>query len=452
MMKRIAGAILEAAVLVCVASACNGSAGEAVEKMIPASNVEVVGPDASLVQIAGDTKVFMVQDPSNKNRWTIQALVPIKNTMELPGLEEIPVSGLDILDANYSQLHEYFGMHLQNDAMVVALFGSQAGTVKNVVFEPVWKSLAYFDQKLVADLVNRTENIVLNLKVRDGAVAAVPGSSMVYSCGFDGYVNMRQSPSFSAAKVGVFNNGPVGATLLEDLGDWKKIDYAGQVGYVHTNYLQSTPTEAYSGGVSGDWVSGAWSNGGSFLYLYNNGTWVQGSGSSPVSYGLFYMQNNEVKLVPIFGSFSQILPINQSQNKLGDYGKIASAGDLYKTYRLDFNKVVAQQRTNGAYNLLVDAANRISGGASSSSSSSGSVSSRNSFDKWLDEYERYVDQYIAFFKKAKNGDASAAIEYMKLLERIQSVTDKIDDSDDELTMEQINRYNRINQKMARVME
>lgn len=451
-MKRIAGAVLEATVLVCIASACSGSAGEAVEKMIPASNVEVVGPDASLVQIAGDTKVFMVQNPANKNKWTIQALVPIKNTMELPGLEEIPVSGLDILDANYSQLHEKFGMHLQNDAMVVALFGSQAGTVKNVVFEPVWKTIAFFDQKQVADLVNRTENIVLNLKVRDGAVAAVPGSSMVYSCGFDGYVNMRQSPSFSAAKVGVFNNGPVGAALLEDLGDWKKIDYAGQVGYVHTNYLQSTPTEAYSGGVSGDWVSGAWSNGGSFLYLYNNGTWVQGSGSSPVSYGLFYMQNNEVKLVPIFGSFSQILPINQSQNKLGDYGKIASAGDLYKTYRLDFNKVVAQQRTNGAYNLLVDAANRISEGVSSSSSSSGSVSSGNSVDKWLDEYERYVNQYVSYIKKAKNGDSSAIAEYVKLLQKCESVYSKYGDFEDEMTVEHLNRLNRIHEKMIRAMD
>lgn len=33
------------------------------------------------------------------------------------------------------------------------------------------------------------------------------------------------------------------------------------------------------------------------------------------------------------------------------------------------------------------------------------------WDKLLDEYEQYVDQYVKTYKKAMNGDMSAMAEY-----------------------------------------
>ena len=60
----------------------------------------------------------------------------------------------------------------------------------------------------------------------------------VYSFGFDGFTNMREGPSFSNKVIGKFMNGPDGATLLEDLGDWLQIEYNGIVGYVPSAFLR----------------------------------------------------------------------------------------------------------------------------------------------------------------------------------------------------------------------
>ena len=67
----------------------------------------------------------------------------------------------------------------------------------------------------------------------------------VYSNAYDGFVNIRQSPSSKAPILGVLKNGPDGAILLGAEGEWKKIDYNGIVGYVYEKYVQDTPTEVY---------------------------------------------------------------------------------------------------------------------------------------------------------------------------------------------------------------
>ena len=48
------------------------------------------------------------------------------------------------------------------------------------------------------------------------------------------------------------------------------------------------------------------------------------------------------------------------------------------------------------------------------------------WDKVLNEYEKYVDQYIKTYKKAMKGDMSAMSEYVKLAEKAQELSEKID--------------------------
>lgn len=76
-----------------------------------------------------------------------------------------------------------------------------------------------------------------------------------------------------------------------------------------------------------------------------------------------------------------------------------------------------------------------------------STSSTN-WDKVLDEYESYVNQYIALMKKAKNGDMSAVSEYPQMLEKAQRVAEKLEDADDAMTAAQMARYTQITNKMA----
>ena len=78
------------------------------------------------------------------------------------------------------------------------------------------------------------------------------------------------------------------------------------------------------------------------------------------------------------------------------------------------------------------------------------ASSKNStnWDKVLDEYESYVNQYIVLMKKAKNGDMSAMNEYAKMLEKAQNFADKLEDADDAMTTAQMARYTKITAKMT----
>jgi hypothetical protein len=166
-----------------------------------------------------------------------------------------------------------------------------------------------------------TESSILN-------TPAVPQQPRVYSCAYDGFVNIHQGPSYSAANIGRFRNGPDGAILLEDLGEWMKIDVNGIIGYVVSRYVQNTPTVAYYGSVDVNWLEGVWKDGAGVLEIFNNGTyrWYLELGGQV---GTWILQNNEVKFTLVhedagfeLGSvFAQTLPIYESSAKLGDFRK-----------------------------------------------------------------------------------------------------------------------------------
>ena len=69
------------------------------------------------------------------------------------------------------------------------------------------------------------------------------------------------------------------------------------------------------------------------------------------------------------------------------------------------------------------------------------------WDKVLNEYENYVDQYIKTYKKAMKGDMSALSEYVKLAEKAQELSEKIDKAKGEMTDAQMKRYLKITKKM-----
>lgn len=80
-----------------------------------------------------------------------------------------------------------------------------------------------------------------------------------------------------------------------------------------------------------------------------------------------------------------------------------------------------------------------------------SSSSSTSWDSILDEYEEYVNSYIRLYKKAMNGDMSAMTEYVKFMEKAESLFDKMENADD-MSMAQINRMNKIHEKMLNAIQ
>ena len=156
----------------------------------------------------------------------------------------------------------------------------------------------------------------------------VPQAPRVYSCAYDGFVNIHQGPSYSAGNVGKFRNGPDGAILLEDLGEWTKINADGVIGYVVSKYVSYTPTVAYYGSADVNWLEGVWKDGTGVLEIFNNGAyrWYLELGGQE---GTWILQNNEIKFTLVhedegfeLGSvFAQTLPIYQSAGQLGDFKK-----------------------------------------------------------------------------------------------------------------------------------
>lgn len=77
-----------------------------------------------------------------------------------------------------------------------------------------------------------------------------------------------------------------------------------------------------------------------------------------------------------------------------------------------------------------------------------SIDSKN-LDNVLNEYEKYVDDYVKFYKKAMAGDNSALTEYASLLEKAQALQTSLDQAqnDNSLSVNQASRMLKIQQKM-----
>ena len=77
-----------------------------------------------------------------------------------------------------------------------------------------------------------------------------------------------------------------------------------------------------------------------------------------------------------------------------------------------------------------------------------SKTSSNKWDALLDDYEKYVDKYIKVYKKAMNGDMSAMSEYVDLLGKAESLSEELDNAQNDMTSAQMNRYLKITNKMS----
>ena len=75
----------------------------------------------------------------------------------------------------------------------------------------------------------------------------------------------------------------------------------------------------------------------------------------------------------------------------------------------------------------------------------------NAADEWddiLNEYEAYVNKYIACIKKVKAGDMSAMADLATLMEKAEKISAKLEKAEDEMSTTQAARYAKITAKLA----
>ena len=123
----------------------------------------------------------------------------------------------------------------------------------------------------------------------------------------------------------------------------------------------------------------------------------------------------------------------------------------------DFKKILAAKEEKlkkfSITSLLTDegVSSSSSKDSDDNSSSDKTISSGGSedWDKVLDSYEDYVDQYIKFLKKAAEGDASAIAEYPGLMQKSKEMSDQLAEAqgNNSLSSKQVGRMAKIQTKM-----
>lgn len=81
---------------------------------------------------------------------------------------------------------------------------------------------------------------------------------------------------------------------------------------------------------------------------------------------------------------------------------------------------------------IADDSNTVKMGVSSDATNS-------NIDKMLDDYEKFVDQYVEYLLKATKGDATAMAEYPSLMKKAEELDNSLEKSkdDNKLTPEQV---------------
>lgn len=167
MKKYVLSACVAITSIICIS--CSG--GKSIEKIVPVSNVEITGNGADYISINGDVKLYMVKSSQSEKYWSIRATVPIENRKVVSGAFSVK-SELNLLDENYSKIDDHYSMYIQDAPTFSSLLKSEVGTNKMIAFQPIWESLSYKEYKTVVDIIEKSQNITLNLEIQN-----VPESS-----------------------------------------------------------------------------------------------------------------------------------------------------------------------------------------------------------------------------------------------------------------------------------
>ncbi|MCH5176598.1 MAG: hypothetical protein J1F25_01155 [Prevotellaceae bacterium] len=105
--------------------------------------------------------------------------------------------------------------------------------------------------------------------------------------------------------------------------------------------------------------------------------------------------------------------------------------------------------TIAAMTLMMSAASATTSNTSSATPIVENVmATMDEWDDILNEYEKFVNQYVEYTKKAKNGDVTALAKLPGLLKKAQSLSAKLEKASSEMTPAQMARYTKLVKKLA----
>ena len=331
----------------------------------------------------------------------------------------------------------------------------------------------------------------------------------LYSTAYDGYTNIRQSASSKSKLLGTIRNGNDYVVLVGVEGNWYKVEYNGQTGYVHKDHVGETPVEPVTVDVDANWVDGCWVDedhpyDGHHIYycIYSNGKFTEyheyESEYGILCHGQWYFEGNQIVLSTIYVTEGgrdfgvkrgnvETYKIDKSGRKLGRMTKVNISAsyenrgyhcvdkEMFNDFKSEANKYVSntpvvrsnvnsepqgtrtnqRRRANDSaddYDDYDDDADYEDDADYADDDRQTKKGGSEDWDAVLTSYEEYVDQYISFAKKAAKGDLTALAKYPSLMEKAEELSDKLDHAEDEMTAAQVARYHKITRKLANAAE
>lgn len=117
----------------------------------------------------------------------------------------------------------------------------------------------------------------------------------MYSNSYDGYTNVRKSPSSKGEVIGKLRNGNEYVVVIGEVDNWFEVEYYDQIGYVHKNYVSETPSKPVIVDVDAKWLEDSWSDGGYWgYYVHKNGKFDLWQQYGDMGSGTWRLEGNEI--------------------------------------------------------------------------------------------------------------------------------------------------------------
>lgn len=345
----------------------------------------------------------------------------------------------------------------------------------------------------VASCVNRGKNAeVLEFEDLEEVVDEDASVVKIYSNAYDGYTNVRQSPSSKSTILGKLRSGNEYVVLLGMEGNWYEVEYYDQIGYVHKDHVGDTPFKPVTVDVDAKWLEGCWTEEGYiyeggclFYFIYSNGkfTSVQEYDYGTLYHGRWQLEGDEIVLTSVYvdeggrqlgldrGTVERF-KINKSARKLGRMTKrklVARDPDTYTEdpsmmYKdgFDFLKKEANKYVKSITRKIItpptsqeaesDYIDRDSDSYDDDEDRDKKKRRSEDWDELLETYEEYVDEYIVLAKKAAKGNVLALAKYPSLMQKAEDLSDELEDAEDDMSSSQLARFNKISMKLLKALE
>lgn len=299
----------------------------------------------------------------------------------------------------------------------------------------------------------------------------------IYSTAYDGYTNVRQSPTSKSKILGKLRNGNEYVTLVGMEGNWYEVEYYDQIGYVHKDHVGDTPSKPVTVDVDASWFNGFWSHPDSDqegYNIYSNGKYTLHDyiEDYTVCHGRWRLEGNEIVFTVVYvteygrnlgigrGNIVR-MKINKSSRTLGIMQKWGmnseSDKEMFNYFKKEANKYVKNINNPILYNSEPqgtgsDQMNRVSSSSNNNESRTQKKGNSNDWDEVLTSYEKFVDQYISYAQRAANGHMDYVDKYHSVSKKLENLADKLENAEGNMSAAQLARYNKITKKLMQAEE